>query len=258
MTARKKRQRRRLIILAAGIVLPAIAILVGAAISSGVFSTARSADSCVIADLSHSTVAARPRYVGAFRDFAQRAGNEHSGDLCLILAGRDPLAESPPLWTSVAPQSDRDALKAPVEIRTRVESAVTDFESYLDNPPIEGNESALVEAAVAAGRVLEEGDELLLLSDGYQNSPATGRIKKLDLTTAKIELILDRLEASGLLADLRGVEISYPLMLFHPGGTEVGASAIRVRQFWDAWIARTGADLISGVEEADRGFESGA
>jgi hypothetical protein len=104
--------------------------------------------------------------------------------------------------------------------------------------------SALVEAAVVAARELKPGDELLYLSDGLQNSPATGNFLTANISRAARESLLDRLEREKLIPNLEGIPVKIPYLLYHPnrgGLRRPGFSAqreVNVRSFWEEWAAR--------------------
>lgn len=243
---RKKRARRRRTAVAL-IGLGGVGLLGGVAASSGMFDSGRDADSCVLADVSGSTREASNRYVEEFTSFATEAGENGSGQLCVVTAAGDPIAEGAPRNYSVGPDSDRTTPEAAAEIRTKVTDAAREYRSLLARPGVDRIGSELVEAAVVASGSLEPGDHLLFLSDGLQNSDATGAIKDEDLTAAKIESLLNRLEEAGLLADLEGVEVEFPLLNFHPGGNSVDSKGlVGVEAFWRAWAERVGADFSSG------------
>lgn len=201
---------------------------------------------CTLADVSDSTVRARREYTAEFARFATALGEKGAGRVCLVVAAGDPLAESKPMWAPVGPSPEhRDSPDlAPGEIQASVAAASRDVGQMLAHPPAHRGGSALVEGAVVAGRVLQPGDVLQFLSDGMQNSAATGSFYRRDLSPSGIRQLLDTLQQQGLIAHLDGVQVVMPLVLYHPGGT--GTSAPRqtqVTNFWRAWAARAGATL---------------
>ena len=75
-----------------------------------------------------------------------------------------------------------------------------------------------------------------MLSDGLQNGPDTGRVIKMD--QAQISKVMDHLKEVELIPDLRGIDVEFPLMLFHPEGIGVSAERAQVvREFWRQWVA---------------------
>lgn len=254
----RRRRKQRLKKVAAGSVAAVIllGILAGVALSTGRFDPARNSKACVVADLSRSTRQARSHYVREFEAFSKKVGEQTSGELCLIVAGRNSLTDGTPLYTSVAPSGPRNDVGAAGEIRAAVAAASAGYEQLLEDPPLKVDRSELIEAAVLAGDVLERGDRLLFLSDGFQFSDSTGSLKRVALGPAEIEGLLNRLESEDLIADLDGVTVSFPLLLFSPGGVDAGAAQnAAVRAFWLAWIERTGAELEDSEETAGRFFE---
>jgi hypothetical protein len=196
--------------------------------------------------VSGSTRSARSEYAGAFSTFATDIGEDGTGNLCLIVAAGDPIAESEPMFAPVGPSEEhRDSPDfAPGEIRANVEAATQDFEALMIHPRLANDGSALVEAAVVAADVLQPGDRLSILSDGIQSSPTIGDFHEIDLSDAGIDALLDRLQQSGLLADLHGVVVEMPLLLFHPGGLHMRAERqADIRRFWERWAQRAGARL---------------
>lgn len=202
---------------------------------------------CTILDVSKSTTVARTKYLDSFRAFATEDGTHGSGDLCLILAAGDPIAEGRAVNAFVGPTEDhRDSPDfRDGEIEQAVNAQVSQLDQVLANPPIERRGgSSLVEAAVVAADHLEPGDHLQILSDGLQTSPATGRIQSEDLTLETIDSLLDRLESQGLMADLDGVTIEFPDILYHPGGLKMtAAQQVAIRGFWEQWAERSGGSI---------------
>jgi hypothetical protein len=244
----RRRRRRRRALIGAGL-LGAILAAGGLAASLGLGSgPAQDSAGCVVADVSRSTEEARGRYLAEFSRFATEIGNEGSGRLCLILAAADPSSEGAPIFASVGPEpGDAGTPKAAAEIEAKVKQATGQFAELLAHPPVKQRGSALVEAADVAAEVLEPGDRLLYLSDGLQWSRAVGHLQDEDLSAAAIARLLDKVEREGMMANLRGVQVSFPLLLFHPGGLKGGAvRAAQLRSFWEGWGRRTGADLTIG------------
>lgn len=204
---------------------------------------------CVIADVAGSTKAAYPLYTNAFSSFATDIGTHGSGNVCVILTAGEPQAEGAPAWVNVGPTPEhRDSPDfAPAEIASAVHTASLQFADVLAHHYLRQNGADLVEAAVVAGRVLRPGDRLLYLSPGMQNSYATGDFQRETLDPSTINRLLDKLAQQGLLANLRGVEIEFPYILYHRGGwTLNNAQQAQVIAFWRAWAARTGASLSIG------------
>lgn len=246
-SSRKKRRARRRRTAVAVVGLGGVALLAGTAITSGMFDPDRNANSCVVADVSGSTREASKSYVEKFTKFATETGEDGSGELCVVTAAGDPIAEGAPLTYSVGPDSDPTTPEAAAEVRAKVTDAARQYRSLLAHPGVNRVGSELVEAAVVASASLKPGDRLSFLSDGLQNSDATGAIKDENLTPAKIDSILDDLDEAGLLADLDGVRVEFPLMNFHPGGNSADShNLIGVEAFWRAWADRVGAELSAG------------
>lgn len=198
---------------------------------------------CVLADVSGSTKDARTEYSGEFASFARYIGEKGIGEVCLVMAAGDPIAEGAPMYAPVGPSAQhRDSPDfAPEEIQANVEAATTDVKGLLARPPVAAKGSAIVEAAVVAGDVLKEGDCLTILSDGVQHSGATGHFRTIDLSDVGITRLLDRLQQAGLLARLDGVRVDMPLLLFHPGGMHMQAERqVQIKIFWKRWLERTG------------------
>lgn len=230
-------------------VVPLVLALAAAAGGCGSDSSAsaRTPVGCVLADVSGSTREARREYLGDFARFARSVADGGADEICLVVAAGDPLAEGAPMFAPVGPSPEhRDSPDfAPGEIRANVDAATADVGALLDKPPVRDGGSALVEAAVVAADVLEPGDRLLMLTDGIQFSPAAGDFHDVDLSAAGITTLLDKLEQNDLLADLEGVEIEIPLLLFHPGGLDMDAEQqVGIREFWTAWASRTGGELV--------------
>lgn len=201
---------------------------------------------CALADVSRSTEDVRGEYVDEFKRFATDIGTHGAGRVCLVVAAGDPLAESNVIWADVGPTAEHRNSPdfAPGEIKQNVDAATEDVEKLLANPPVSKGGSALIEAGLVAGQVLKPGDVLLWLSDGVQNSRAVGNFHRLDLSDAGIQRLLEELEQQGLLADLEGVHVEIPLLLYHPGGMNMSAERqVQIRRFWEAWAERCGAIL---------------
>ena len=244
VSARKKaelkaKKRQRLLILA-GAILAAVAIAAVVAVASG--SKEHKANACVIADVSESTDLARQRYGSEFARFATSIGLDGSGEICVIFAAADPLAESlaEPLFVGPATSNEGGLGEVP-DVEGKVAVAREDLEAHLADPSIREKGSALIEAATDAAQFLQPGDRLLFLSDGLQWTPGL-HLAREELTPGAIATLLDSLEGEDLVPDLEGVEISFPYLLYHPGGLDQE----KVRQiiaFWEAWAARAEATI---------------
>jgi hypothetical protein len=196
-------------------------------------------DLCVIADVSGSTVVARPDYLEAFKRVATDAGMHGSGMLYVVLAAADPGADGAPVPTSVAPDSKDDPQ---TEVAQHVARAAEGLRRALADPPVRTGASAIAEAGLQCADVLDPGDRLVVLSDGIQNSPFTGDFHDVDLSDPGIARLLERLGKNHLLPDLEGVRVALPLLIQHAGGTTIDAGRQQqIGRFWDAWVERTGA-----------------
>lgn len=146
--------------------------------------------------------------------------------------------------TSVAPQHGDNKAYASAEVADAAKMATAQFSELLQHPPVSRGGSALVEAAAMTAPMLRQGDHLLLASDGIQSSDLTGDFHDVDLSPAGVAKLLDRLHMAGLLPDLGGVEVDMPLLLAHPGGTDLSQEReAEIRRFWETWATRTGATL---------------
>ncbi len=210
------------------------------ALASG--SDKHEASGCVIVDVSESTDLARGYYGGEFSRFATSIGLHGSGDICVIFAAADPLAESLPEPLFVGPaQSKKGGLEEVSDVERKVAVAHEELEERMADPAIRERGSGLLEAAADAAAFLESGDRLLFLSDGLQWTPDL-HLQQLDLSPGKIATLLDELEAKGLVPDLTGVEVSFPYLLFHPGGLK-DEKVRQIIKFWEDWAARAGATI---------------
>lgn len=239
----KQRRQRQMII--AGV----LALVAAAAVAAVVFAaggSAGKASGCVIADVSESTSEARSRYAAAFSEFASEIGNEGTGELCLVVAAAKPLTEGTPISAYVGPDPEHvDKPQAKGDVEERVQTATSQLSQLLAEPSVDEKGSALVEAATVAADVLEPGDRLLFLSDGFQWSPAGGHLQEMDLDAVAIDALIRKLDGIGLVPDLEGVKIEYPFLLLHPGGLPNGEeTALGIKSFWDAWVEETGAELV--------------
>ncbi|HEV7771534.1 MAG TPA: hypothetical protein VGO66_12865 [Solirubrobacterales bacterium] len=238
---RKKEERKRNIILIAG-GAALLLMAVGGAVVLASGGGGHAANGCVIVDVSESTEVARQEYGEEFSDFATSIGLDGSGDMCVIFAAADPLAESlaEPLFVGPA-ESKKGGIEERSDVEAKVAVAREDLESSLAGSSLRDNGSALIEAGVEAAQFLQPGDRLLYLSDGLQWTPEL-HLSKLDLTPTAIARLLAEMEAEGLIPDLEGVEISFPFMLYHPGGID-DAKVRRITDFWEEWAERARADI---------------
>lgn len=197
---------------------------------------------CVVADVSDSTKNVRGDYVTSFNRYADDAARNASGALCVVLAAGKPQADSPGTWVNLAP-ANRYASNATQALKQNVDRVTAQFASILEDPgPARG--SALIEGAYVGGSNLQEGDTLLILTDGIENSNAFGDMHELDLTPAGVERLLDRVEAAGMMPDLRGQKLVMPMLLVHRDGIGMTAEKLaQVRQFWRAYAERAGTQI---------------
>jgi len=218
-------------------------ILLVVALASG--GGGRKSAGCAILDVSVSTQKARASYVEKFSEFATSIGNEGSGRICVILAAADPQLEAIPVDASVAPEPGAaDTPDAPIQIEENVEEMSLRVAGFLEHPPVNQRGSGLVAAANVAARKLQPGDRIIYLSDGFEWSKTVGHLMEMDLSPEGIAVLLSRIDRLGLLPDLNGIEVEFPLMLYHPGGLSRDmAQENRVVAFWEAWAEATGAKL---------------
>lgn len=242
-SARALRARRRRGRILSTIGLAAAAVLGLVAAWSALGPEDHAASGCVVADVSKSTIEARKSYLEQFSEFATDIGLHGSGEICLVLAADDPTAQSRVADADVGPDGgDENTPLAEGQVEEKVREVTGQLEALLLDPPVDVGGSRLVEGAVIAANRLESGDRLLMLSDGLQNGPDSGRVIALD--EDRIPEVMDHLEEVELLPDLNGMEVSFPLMLFHPEG--IGVSAERagvVKEFWRQWASRSGGSL---------------
>jgi hypothetical protein len=247
-SARARRERRRRIqkLALGGLALLVLVIAAVAVVESG--SDEHKATGCVILDVSESTAEARTRYPEEFRAFASSIAENGSGEICLVLAGAEPIAEGAPVFTSVAPAPENEGKPAGVaEVETNIENATAEVTRLTEDHSIREGGSGLVEAAAVAAEYLGPGDELIYLSDGLQWSEAGGRLMDMDLSPSGIAEIVNTLEERQLIPDLEGVKVYFPLMLYHPEGFQgEAAEANKIKGFWQAWAQATGAELTTG------------
>lgn len=235
----RKRRNRRLSIIGLGL---AAALAVFAA-----WSLANPEDKgpsgCVVADVSESTKEARKSYLKEFSEFATDIGLHGSGKVCLVLAAEDPTAQSRVAVAEVGPDDgDENSPLTESEVETKVQEATAQLEALLVTPTVDASGSRLVEGAAIAASHLESGDRLLMLSDGLQNGPDTGRVIKLE--EGQIPQVMDHLGEVELIPDLSGIEVEFPLMLFHPEGIGVSAERAQVvREFWRQWVELSAGTL---------------
>ncbi len=247
-SARARRARRRQIqrFAIGGLVLVALAVAAVALAESGGGGHKKSG--CVILDVSKSTAEARKRYPEEFGKFATAIAEDGSGQICLVLAAADPIAEGAPLYTSVAPEPDNEGTPAGViEVEEKIQNATEEVTRLAEEPGVREGGSGLVEAAVVASEALQSGDELLYLSDGLQWSKAAGHLMKMDLSPTGVSHIIDTLKERELIPSLEGVTVHYPLMLYHPESFHGNAAAANeVKGFWVAWARAAHAELDTG------------
>jgi hypothetical protein len=238
--AARKARSRRLVLVGAAAVLVTAATVGIVALAGG--SDEHKASACVIVDVSESTDHARASYGDQFSRFATSIGLEGSGEICVIFAAADPLAESlvEPLFVGPA-LSKKGGLEEVSDVERKVANADAELEERMADPTIRERGSGLLEAATEAAKSLHPGDRLLFLSDGLQWTPHL-HLQQLDLIPGEIATLLDELEAEGLVPDLGGVEIEFPYLLFHPGGLD-DEEARQIISFWEEWAARAGATI---------------
>lgn len=224
--------------------LLAVLGLAAFAFSSGSSGSSNSSG-CAILDVSKSTQDARPTYVEDFAKFATEIGNDGTGEICLVMAAADPLTETPILDRTVAARPENaETPEEPIEVEENVLDLTEEVAGLLDEPPVDEKGSGLVEAANLVAKRLHPGDRVVFLTDGFQWSKTVGHLMQMDLSAAGIETLIQHLRAEGLIPDLRGVEIDFPAMLYHPEGLKVDAAQEnRVPDFWQAWADAAHATL---------------
>jgi hypothetical protein len=204
--------------------------------------------SCVLADVSGSTINARSAYQQRFDALARRVAGQN-GLICLVMASGNPLAESAAHVADLTPADPHNSLLVRGEINDIVAQVDTQFAYLLKHPGVAARGTALVEAAVVADRSLQPGGTLEFLSDSVQLSPVLD-VHRADLSPTGIQTILAGLDQQRLLPDLTGIDVAFPLPFFHPprpGDERRPPSATdtvlrqQIEDFWRAWAVRVNA-----------------
>ncbi|MFT4036396.1 MAG: hypothetical protein QM679_12555 [Patulibacter sp.] len=198
-------------------------------------------------NLRHSIM--RKSYAPAVAQFAAEASDAGKQRLCVAVGGRRYLA---------GPDQCPDITGfggGPIGA-ARTREWATNLEQQVDALGGKRNflagGSSIFEMVAEVGRQLGRGSRLLVLSDGYQNSPAIGSFTegKLKFDDAGRAAILKRLKRAELTPDLTGVTVLVPFPFTHGDEPDhqTPARKAAIEQVWREWAQQTGATLKWGAE----------
>ncbi len=211
---------------------------------------------CVVVDVSPLPLRElTSSYLPGFQRFVQRIATNGSGDVCFAFAAQG-LSGGGSAWAKFGCTNPADELRCEPEIERNVAAAAAQLSAVAQSAGDLQGASQLVEAISLVAPALRPGDEILLLSDGIQNSGLVGdfTVRKTELDPAGIDRILGVLEERDLLPDLGGRTLRIPFALYSSGGPlNMGAARKRaIKAFWQAYAVRTGAELVfeGGAEAA--------
>jgi hypothetical protein len=197
---------------------------------------------CMMLDASASTDFARVEYLRQFRSDLERAASG-GGDVAVVVANGNALIESDVMHhsfdglqgTERAAQRSADVASFTDEVRTAVDQA-----SAGATNPTRGS-------GVIAGIALfgHQGcGSITALSDGIENSGDMNVATNDILSPTGRKALLDRLAAQERVPDLHGVTLSFPFGGYAPQGSKLSADRMNaLPAFWEAYAARTGANL---------------
>lgn len=200
----------------------------------------------VLVDVSGSTRLARPRYSQEFRMLATQQSLVKGGEIAMIAIEGDPAGESDIRRLKLGVTTNNPS-SADIGRHLNVLQAAQEFDAMLQRPTARIAGSALVEGLrLLAGKV-EPGDTIHVYSDGLQASKLLTLYKRrAELAdTAQIEQMIDELEDSRYIPDLRGVTVRFALPGFTKGQASITDPA-QIEAFWTAWADRAEATLDYG------------
>jgi hypothetical protein len=216
-------------------------------------------------DISGSSRCARNSdlYLQAFAVVAESVGLHGTGQIWVRFVAADPQTQADyPM--PVGPIHPNGTFKNQ-EVRTKVQQAVNAVRASLQNPPAIASGSALVEGIAAMMTklgALKKGDMIVMMSDGYQNSPSLN-FGRSDTSPQGRQTALDQFDSLGLIPDLTGMTLFFPELFTRtnvnaapqPGATADCTSyrtsegrLKRGEEFWRDYAKRTNADLVLGLE----------
>ncbi|MEN9854904.1 MAG: hypothetical protein RL186_1557 [Pseudomonadota bacterium] len=162
------------------------------------------------------------------------------GDRLLVasVGGQSRSEFRPSLDMSVRATGQR--LRDESRLRAAAKSLKNTLPSLLSGQNVPSNQTRLVETIAAASQAFgtkpKRGDQLILLTDGVEDSPIIDLDLPKGVNTEEMAEALARAKAQGFLPDLAGVELS----IIGAGGTDYAAT----ESFWRAYAQATGAKLI--------------
>lgn len=230
-----------------------IAAAVVLASCGGNVSKVAASQGCVIIDLSHAAKREIPTlYRPGFEGFLMRISEQGSGNVCLSFTGGN--VEG---GTGQTIHVGCDNPAAVLKCQVQRQAAVTDAGAMLvqaSNQKRLPGASQILEGISRVAIGMKPGDEILVLSDGIQNSSLLGDFTKpgVRLDDASIEKKLDRLDRQRMLPTLTGIKLLIPYLLTSSRPYNMPtARQLGIRAFWERYAARTGAQVVlSGGTEA--------
>lgn len=216
--------------------LIAAAALVAVAVACG----SSGPRACVVIDTSRSTRYAlidyEEQFVQSLESMAQAGGS-----VAVVVATGDPLVESnierDDFSGLDSADQGGDRAAAVEDLASRVERTV---QIAAGNPNPTPGSGIVAAIALIAG---QQCASLEVLSDGLEASDV--HMKEEDIVSARgRDRLFDRLAERGLLPDLDGIELRFPLGGYLPQGTAIPQVRLdALPTFWAEYAERTGATL---------------
>lgn len=220
----------------------AASLVAAASLVTGVLGCgASNRSACVVIDASRSTRYALSDYLEQFEKTLEDSADA-GGSMAVVVATGDPLVESSVEQVEfdglTGTEQTSNRTNAAGNFASRIERAARLAAAGVQNPT--PGSGILASIALVADR---RCTSITAFSDGLETTEI--RMKRDDILTARDrERLLDGLANRGLLPDLNGVELRFPLGGFLPQGTAISRARLdAVPMFWRAYAGRTGASL---------------
>lgn len=239
-----------------------VAVVAAVALSGCGHAKVGTARGCVIVDISGSS---RPliqgQYLPGFIKFVQRISHKGKGEVCFAFVGAGNTG-GPGAAARFACSNPDDRVRCPGEIKNNVRAAAAQLSTVgeqIANAPGHNQfrgASRILETISEVAPATRPGDEILVLSDGIQDSGLTGdfnRGKQTALDEADFQRIIGTLRQARLLPDLQGRTLRVPYALISAKGPSRWSDARKekLRRFYEAYAAATKATLRYGGGDAD-------
>ncbi len=202
---------------------------------------------CEVVDSSKSTRYVQPHYEEILEGDAGEVADEGGLLVALVITG-DPRVESIPEEADFA---DLTGVEKEGQRSSAIRLLLDEVDSEMRASALGGENPSSGSGIIGGIDLLGDRgdcDSITALSDGLETAAFHAGNEGV-VSVGGRERIVQRLQANGLVPDLNGIDLAFPLGGVLPQGTDMSpANLVGVREFWSLYAETAGTTLIWRVE----------